>query len=79
MSDLRPMDIYSTHEIDFNMAAYCRGHKFSIEAVRLAKAIRNEQETRRQLAHAEMLLDSALESLKAAKAAVHAKMERDPL
>ena len=78
ISDLRPMDIYATHEVDFNMAAYCRGHKFSVEAVNLARTLRGLTGARAGLKNAEKLVESFEVDLLTAKAAVVEKMKRDP-
>lgn len=39
-----PMDIYSTHLIPFDVAAYCRGRRFLPESVALAKALREHMQ-----------------------------------
>lgn len=79
MSDHKPMDVYSsTFEIDFNTAAYCRGHKYSVEAVKLAQAIRQKKAAEDLVANAENLLAQKRQELSAALEAVQEKMKRDP-
>jgi hypothetical protein len=80
MTNLKPMDVYSSRmDIPFNVAAYCRGHKLSVEAVNYAKAIQAahaaklaEEDAQRRLGQAEMAMLQALQ-------AVLDKMERDPI
>jgi hypothetical protein len=60
MSELKPMDIYSSDiSIPFQVAAYCRGHKFSVEAVNLARAIKTRDSARSLVLNAEKALDGA--------------------
>jgi hypothetical protein len=56
---LKPMDVYGDMTIPFDIAAYCRGHKYSQEAVDLARAIRRRAEMREAVAKAERELQNA--------------------
>lgn len=79
MSSVTPMDVYSsTFEIDFNTAAYCRGHKYSPEAVKLAQAIRQKKAAEDLVRNAENVLHEKREALSNALQAVQEKMKRDP-
>lgn len=74
----KPMDIYSSRmDIPFDMAAYCRGHKFSIEAVELSRALKVVSTAEIQLAEAQKFVDAAMLRLAQAKSAVESKMSRD--
>lgn len=74
---LRPMDVYSEmREVPFDVAAYCRGHRYSVEAVELAKAIRAAQRAEAVVREAEKSLDQASSNLQDALSRVRLKMER---
>lgn len=74
---LKPMDVYSSRrDIPFDVAAYCRGHKLSVEAVNYARAISKVHNAEQSLAAAEANVASAIDSMQAALEAVRAKMER---
>jgi len=80
MSDLAPMDIFSRYmDVPFSLAAYCRGHRYSVEAVQLAKAIQARAVADTAADAAQIMQDSARERLILAISAVQSKMERDPL
>lgn len=74
---LKPMDVYATRLVSFDIAAYCRGHKFSPQAVTLARALKTYSEAKEHLALAEEKLESAMNAINAASAAVREKMEAD--
>lgn len=75
---LKPMDIYSTDmTIPFDIAAYCRGHKFCQEAVDLSKAIRRRAEMREALAKAERDLQNADNIVTIAIANTRRRMDGD--
>mgnify|MGYP000143149130 CR=1 FL=1 len=77
---MRKMDIYSSSlDIPFNVAAYCRGHRLSIEAVNLSRAIQQRESAKALVAQAERLLEEKESALRAALQDVNAKMQRDPL
>lgn len=77
---LKPMDIYSSDmSIPFNVAAYCRGHKYSVEAVNLARAIQRRRDAAAALVVAERVFGAADSGYGSALEAILAKMERDPL
>lgn len=79
-TNLTPMDVYSSRmDIPFDEAAYCRGHKFSPEAVNLARAIRNAEAARLAVISAEQHLDHAEAAIKEALQNLRAKMNRDPV
>lgn len=57
-TNYEPMDVYSSRmDIPFDVAAYCRGHKFNPVAVDLARAIRDEESARLALKFAEKRLE----------------------
>ncbi len=74
---LKPMDVYATHLVSFDIAAYCRGHKFSPQAVTLARALKTYAEAKDQVALAEQKLEDAQNAISAASLAVREKMEAD--
>lgn len=71
------MDVYSTYEVPFDAAAYCRGRKFCPESVALARAIRARDEAREKVLQAEAALDAASAVLTGAVAEVSKKIEGD--
>lgn len=74
---LSAMDVYSSRmDIPFDVAAYCRGHKFSPEAVHLAQAINRAAHAKTLLGHAEELLDLREREVKEALDGMRAKMEK---
>lgn len=80
MTTLKPMDVYSSSpDIPFNVAAYCRGHKFAIEAIQLRHAIERRAQARLAVQVAEKMLDTRGDELRAAMVAIQQKMDRDPL
>lgn len=77
---LQALDVYSSRmEIPFDVAAYCRGHKLSVEAVNYARAIRRLNEADAFVLEAEKLAEAEKINTKAALTAIRKKMERDPL
>lgn len=75
---LKPMDIYSSDmTIPFDIAAYCRGHKFCQEAVDLSKAIRRRTEMREAVAKAERELQNSENIVTVAIGNVRRRMEGD--
>lgn len=74
---LKPMDMYADMSVPFDVAAYCRGHKFSPEAVRLTKALKARKEAEAHLALAEGLLDRARDDVRDACAQARVRMEND--
>ena len=75
---LKPMDVYATHLVSFDLAAYCRGHKFSPAAVELTKALHNYKMKKNMALAADLALEQAQNNLSAALEAVRVKMENDP-
>lgn len=75
---LTPMDRYSAMDIPFDIAAYCRGHKFSVQAVELTRAIGRRDGAKMQLENAERALEEAEADVKKALASVRQRMEDDP-
>ena len=76
--NLTPMDVYTAYEIDFNMAAYCRGHKYSPEAVELARALRAKKAAEMSVRMAEQEVERCKARLNDAVSKMKMKMERDP-
>ena len=75
----KAMDVYSWRmDTPFSVAAYCRGHKFSVEAVNYARAIRRADEAEAAIALAQKVADAAEKELSEALKAVQSKMEREP-
>lgn len=58
-AQLKPMDVYGDLSIPFDVATYCRGHKFTPEAVALTKAIKARDNARLAVIAAEKELDQA--------------------
>ncbi len=74
---LGKMDVYSTYmDIPFDIAAYCRGHKYSPEATNLARAIRSRQLADEAIKMAEKQHDDALKLISKSIERVREKMER---
>jgi len=62
MSTLKPMDTYSYFmDTPFDVAAYCRSHKFSVEAVDLARAIASRRKAQLRIDAADRDMAVALE------------------
>lgn len=59
MQKLKPMDAYGQLDVPFDVAAYCRGRKLSIEAVELHRALKVREDAREVLAQAEKRLENA--------------------
>lgn len=77
--NLKPMDVYSSRmDIPFDVAAYCRGHKLSVEAVNYARAIAKAHAAELRIACAQKEADHAESEMRNALQAVRAKMKRDP-
>lgn len=74
---IKAMDVYSSRmDIPFSVAAYCRGHKFSVEAVNYARAIQEFQKAEEDVRRAQEFADSAEAKMLEARKAVEEKMER---
>lgn len=75
---LSAMDVYSSRmSLPFDLAAYCRLHKHSVEAVNYARAIRAATIAADGLLASQRLSDEAEKRLEDAMQAVRDKMERD--
>jgi phosphohistidine phosphatase SixA len=73
---MKPMDIYSSEmTIPFDVAAYCRGHKLSVEAVNLSRAIKARQQAREVVRQAEEALQVAESVYEQALMVVKQKMQ----
>ena len=76
MEGLKPMDIYSSEmSIPFDVAAYCRGHKFSTEAVNLSRAIKAKRAAWEAVRKAESELEDAESNYSMAVTVVQQKMK----
>lgn len=61
MSDMKPMDVYSSRmDIPFDVAAFCRGRKLSPQAVELARALSAVSAADLQLSVAQESHDNAM-------------------
>lgn len=75
----KPLDVYSVDRtVPFDIAAYCRGHKFSIEAVNLRRAIEAKQTALNNVESAERALARADDMMQACIDSVREKMKKDP-
>lgn len=75
--NMKAIDVYSSRmDIPFDVAAYCRGHKFSVEAVNLAKAIERAAHAKKLAGHAEELLALREREVQEAITEMRTKMER---
>lgn len=64
MSTLKPMDTYSYFmDTPFDVAAYCRSHKFSVEAVDLARAIASRRKAQLRIDAADRDMAVALRNM----------------
>lgn len=76
MDKTKAIDVFSWRmDIPFDVAAYCRGHKFSVEAVALNQAIRLVEQKENDVTQAERAAEAALANLKACIENVKQKME----
>lgn len=71
------MDVYATMQVTFEVAAYCRGHKYTPEAVGLARAIRAYDAALEGLRNAEIVLATAEANIATANEAARIRMEAD--
>lgn len=70
LEQLKPMDIYSSSRVPFDVAAYLRGHKFSIVASDLTRALKTEDAAKEAMDRATATYEDAVEKrLKAVEAA----------
>lgn len=74
---LKPMDVYSDMSVPFDVAAYCRGHRFCPEAASLTHAIKARNSAEDLVTQAERVLDDKRTELRAAIDAARKRMERD--
>ena len=73
-----PMDIYSTTlRVPFEIAAYCRMHKFSQQAADLTRAIKEHQQAKEAYDAACDHMEETSARLDQKIAAVRAKMEQE--
>lgn len=79
MEKLKPMDVYSELSVPFELAAYCRGRKLSVEAVNLSRALVRLTSAREAARKAEVLLENAEKDVAVKLDQVRLKMERDPV
>lgn len=80
MSDLKPMDIYSSRmDIPFDLAVFSRGHKLCVEAVNLRRAIKDLQEAGRAVKEAQDLEEATEVKFHQTLDALRTKMEREDL
>lgn len=76
---MKPMDVYSSAmDIPFDVAAYCRGHKFSMEAVELGRAIRGRHQAKIDIEIACQEEKVATDRYEQALKSLREKMEREP-
>ena len=71
---LSPMDIYATHKVPFDLATYCRGHKFSLAAVELSKALKEMERVGKLVSELEAMNEHAQDRLDNALKEVRKKM-----
>lgn len=74
---LKPMDVYACMTVPFDVAAYCRGHRFAPEAVKLARAIKARDDAERAAAAADAAVDKAREGVREAVEAARKRMDGD--
>lgn len=75
---LKPFDVYSSlMQVPFDIAAYCRMHRFSLEAVALTKAIQSVHIAEAKLAEAQKTIDDSRWKLESAIMDVRYKMAKD--
>lgn len=71
------MDVYSTNRVPFDIAAYCRGHKYSPQAVKLARAVRAREAAYQAFLDQEVKVDDCDRAICDAIAEVRQKMEKE--
>lgn len=76
-AQLTPMDIYSDMSVPFDIAAYCRGHKYCPEAVNLTRAIKARKEAEDAARIADEKMDTSRELQRDAVDAVRKRMDGD--
>lgn len=64
MDTLEPMDVFGRLTVPFDVAAYCRGHKFKQVCVDLAAALRDEDSAKLSLSLAEKRVEKAQQKVK---------------
>lgn len=72
---LKPMDDFADMQVPFDVATFCRGHKFALETVALLKAVRMKNARTEAMRRAEVELENSETSLKAAVDAARRRME----
>lgn len=53
------LDVYSDHQVPFDVAAFCRGRRFMPTSVALASALRRKEDAQSALVAAQDALDAA--------------------
>lgn len=71
------MDIYSTMLIPFHVSAYCREHRYCVEAVELARALRDKDAAETKIMAAQREADAAEARMAAAVKATLDKMRKE--
>lgn len=71
------MDVYSSNRVPFDIAAYCRGHKYSPQAVKLARAVKARDAAFTEFMNLEAKIDDCDKAIHDAIAEVRAKMEKE--
>lgn len=75
---LKPMDVYADMRVPFEVAAYCRGHKFCGEAVALSKALREREAAQAAIKAAEKAFWRAEQAVDAAVQNAKQRLDSDP-
>lgn len=71
------MDVYSVMMVPFQVGAYCRSHRYSVEAVALARALKEKDAAETLIAQAQKQADAAEAKVVASVKAVEEKMRRE--
>ncbi len=74
--NLQPLDVYGRMSVPFDVGTFCRGHKYCVEAVALARACREEDAAKLSLRVAEERLRRAAAAMDKAIADARNAMEK---
>lgn len=71
---MNKLDVYSDHQVPFDVSAFCRGRRYMPEAVALANELRKKEAAKNALTDAQDALELREADVKKAVADIEAKM-----
>lgn len=69
------LDVYSNLQVPFDIAVWCRGHKYSPTAVDIARSLKRQEALKQQLADIEDQIEREEEGLQSLVHTAREKME----